>query len=74
MEQEVIIKLMTLKQRIDLYAMACQVSIRDGRYEDAMTNNFLFYMYLDEYKQIKEKLSDKEMTAVLKAMICIDHK
>jgi hypothetical protein len=73
MEQK-IIKLMQLKSRIDFHAFARQISIRDGRYIDAMTNHFLFYMHMDEYLQIKKNLSNKEMMAIIKAMICIDYK
>jgi hypothetical protein len=68
------INLMQLKSRIDLFAMARQMSIRDGRYTDAMTSHFLFYMHMDEYLQIKKNLSNKDMMAVIKAMICIDYK
>ena len=74
MESQVIIKLMEMKRLVDLYAVARQISIRDGRYTDAMTDHFMFYMYLDEYRNMKEKLSDKQMTVFIKAMICIDYK
>ena len=73
MEQK-IIELMQLKSRVDFHAMARQISIRDGRYEDAMTNHFFFYMNMDEYLNKKKNLSNKEMMAVIKAMICIDYK
>jgi hypothetical protein len=73
MEQK-IIALMEIKSNIDFYALERQKSIRDGRYEDAMTDHFLFYMHLDEYRNIKEKLSAKDMTNLIKAMICIDYK
>jgi hypothetical protein len=73
MEQK-IIALMEIKSNVDFYALERQKSIRDGRYEDAMTDHFLFYMYLDEYRKIKEKITSKEMTAVIKAIICIDYK
>jgi hypothetical protein len=65
---------MQLKHFVDMYALGRQISIRDRRYQDAMTNHFMFYMYLDEYQNIKEKLSAKDMTNLIKAMICIDHK
>ena len=73
MESQVI-RLMKLKRYIDLYAMARQISIRDGRYEDAMTNQFFFYMNMDEYLNKKKNLSNKEMMEIIKAMICIDYK
>jgi hypothetical protein len=73
MEQK-IIKLMEKKRLVDMCALLRQISIRDGRYTDAMTNQFLFHMHLDEYLTIKKKLSDKDMMAIIKAMICIDYK
>ena len=74
MEQEVIIKLLKLKQVIDMYALARQVSIRDGRYTDAMTNHFMFYSYLYEYQDIKHKLTQKQTNAFLSAMFCFDYR
>ena len=73
MEQK-IIKLMRLKHRIDMYAMARQISIRDGRYEDAMTNHFFFYSYLDEFQDIKRNLNQKETDKFLSAMFCFDYR
>ena len=73
MESQVI-RLMKLKRYIDLYAMARQISIRDQRYEDAMTNHFFFYSYLDEFQAIKKKLNQKETNELLGAMFCIDYR
>ena len=74
MESEMIIKLMVMKRLVDLYALARQMSIRDGRYTDAMTNHFMFYMYLDEYQDIKHRLTQKETNAFLSAMFCFDYR
>jgi hypothetical protein len=74
MEQDVIIKLLILKRTIDMYALARQVSIRDGRYTDAMTDHFLFYSNLDEYQDIKHKLTQKQTNAFLSAMFCFDYR
>ena len=74
MESKVIIKLLELKRLVDLYALARQMSIRDERYEDAMTNHFMFYMYLDEYQDIKHSLTQKETNAFLSAMFCFDYR
>ena len=74
MEPQIIIELMKLKRLVDLYAMARQMSIRDGRYTDAMTNHFMFYMHLDEYQDIKHKLTQKETNALLSAMFCFDYR
>lgn len=73
MEQK-IIKLMELKRLIDLYALARQMSIRDGRYTDAMTNHFMFYMHLDEYQDIKHSLTQKQTNTFLSAMFCFDYR
>jgi hypothetical protein len=65
---------MQLKHFVDMYALGRQISIRDGRYEDAMTNHFMFYMYLDEYQDIKRSLTQKETNAFLSAMFCFDYR
>jgi hypothetical protein len=69
-----IIKLMQLKHFVDSSALGRQLSIRDGRYTDAMTNHFLFYMYLDEYQDIKHSLTQKETNTLLSAMFCFDYR
>lgn len=74
MEPQIIIELMKLKRLVDLYAMARQMSIRDGRYTDAMTNHFMFYMYLDEYQDIKHSLTQKQTNTLLSAMFCFDYR
>lgn len=74
MEPQVIIKLLELKRLVDLYAMARQMSIRDGRYTDAMTNHFMFYMYEDEFQSMKKHLNQKQTDAFLSAMFCIDYR
>jgi len=74
MEQEVIIKLLKLKQVIDMYALARQISIRDGRYTDAMTNHFMFYSYLAENQDIKHKITQKQTNAFMSAMFCFDYR
>ena len=74
MESQVIIKLLKLKRLIDLYSLARQISIRDGRYEDAMTNQFMFYMYEDEFQSIKKHLNQKETDEFLGAMFCLDYR
>lgn len=66
--------LMVLKRDMIFAALARHISIEHERYEDAMTNQFLFYACSDKYFDIKKKLNQKETNEFLGAMFCMDYR
>lgn len=54
-------------------ALDRQISIDDGRFEDAMTCHFFFKMYVDEYFDIKESMTQDERNRLMAARTCLDY-
>jgi hypothetical protein len=55
------------------YALGRQISIDDRRFEDAMTCHFFFKMYVDEYFDIKESMTQDERNRLMAARTCLDY-
>ena len=54
-------------------ALDRQILIDDGRFEDAMTCHFFFKMYVDEYFDIKESMTQDERNHLMAARACLDY-
>lgn len=54
-------------------AIARQISIEDGRFEDAMTYHFFFKMHMNEYFDIKESMTQEERNHLMMARTCLDY-
>jgi len=68
-----VIDAMRMFNSAECYAIGRQVSIADKRYEDAMTNHFMFKMCADEYFDIKESMTQDERNHLMMARVCLDY-
>ena len=55
------------------YATGRQISIDQNRFEDAMTNHFLFKANVDEYFDIKDSMTQEERNHLMLANTCFDY-
>ena len=72
MESKVIQAMMAFNSS-QFSALHRQVSIDEGRFEDAMTYHFFFKMYIDEYFEIKKSMTQEERNHLMMARTCLDY-
>lgn len=68
-----VIQALHLYRDLHSYALFRQLSIDANRFEDAMTNHFLFKSYLSDYSELKDSMTQAERNHFMMALTCLDY-